>query len=508
MVDALPSASRPSTLQLNGEAVPHWASRLSLPAGILFEIEHKSTGRVVVSSQTFEAGNAPRVSVPEGALFAHEVYLLRVLASTSILPTECEFVCTGAPNQEATLLVRRAAGPVQVSFVSYEFGSAHWAASLALPASIYFEILHNESGALVHTGCAGEANRVDLPSEAAMLYIGEEYTLRALSSALLQGSSCCFTVRPVAVVVELALERAIGSIVVQLRAADDAPLPEGLPFHVWHRRLRTIVAEGRTSMRAPLVPCELWFTHQGALYVGEEYEVALLPGHGYRAVPAVVKIGDVPTAVQLLLHREEASAAVQLLTARPQPGRDTLEPLLPLPRDMILSVHAALHAPEALASSLSSSNRDRGTASLVGSVRAAADGAQQQLQVPLTPEVPMVAGRRYVLELEASAHVLKAAAVLNVEAGAARSVSELVVRRAWKPLLVVVLFGEAGVKLHRHMSLTVTHAATGFPVASARTEISDIEVRTVLQADEALLLGAGGGDLSETCPRHAHDMSL
>ena len=83
MVDVLPSSSRPSTLQLNGEAVPHWASRLSLPAGILFEIEHKSTGRVVVSSQTFEAGNAPRVSVPEGALFAHEVYLLRVLASTS-----------------------------------------------------------------------------------------------------------------------------------------------------------------------------------------------------------------------------------------------------------------------------------------------------------------------------------------------------------------------------------------------------------------------------------------
>jgi hypothetical protein len=468
-----------------------WTDRLWLPAGVAYEVEHKESGRVVCASQTLQAGQAPRAALPDGALFTREIYILRALPSAAVLASQCEFVCTGAPAQEVTLQVRRAPGAVRVSFVSHEFGSAHWAAPLKLPANIYFEILHAQSGALVYTGAAGESNAVDLPAEEASLYVGEEYTLRVLNSAMLRGGAVDFAVRPVPVHVELSIERAVGALSLSLRSADGAAIAEGLPFQVWHRGLKTVVAEGRTAVAGPEVPCELWFAHQGALYVGEEYEVALLEGHGYRAAPAIVRIGETPVRVQLLLHREEAGASVRLITVRPTVGRDTLEPLLPLPAGLQLTVSAAAahRTPEMLLQAAAVDRAAGRAPASLGIIRVATNGVQSEAQVGLTPEVALVAGRRYVVELAPSAQVLRSAAVLKVDAGAARSLTELTVRRAWKPLIVVALTGEDGVTLPKGLRLTARHASTGFVVANAATAVADLGVRCTMQADEAFFVG-------------------
>ena len=46
----------------------------------------------------------------------------------------------GEGGEEVTLMVRRVCGAVSLSFVSYEFGSNHGAASLQLPADARFEV--------------------------------------------------------------------------------------------------------------------------------------------------------------------------------------------------------------------------------------------------------------------------------------------------------------------------------------------------------------------------------
>ena len=53
-----------------GGGAPNWASGVSLPAGIRYEVRHKQTDQLVASGQTRVAEEAPRASLPLGRLFA------------------------------------------------------------------------------------------------------------------------------------------------------------------------------------------------------------------------------------------------------------------------------------------------------------------------------------------------------------------------------------------------------------------------------------------------------
>ena len=181
-----------------GGGAPNWASGVALPAGIRYEVRHKQTDELVASGQTRGAEEAPRAALPLGRLFAREAYVVHVASSDLVEAATCEFLARGdGEPQEVTLMVRRVCGAVSVRFVSYEFGSSHWAAPLQLPADVRFEVRHKASSALAFAGSAGPVNKVSLPS-AGVLFVGETFVLQALSSTLLKGAACEFVARSVA----------------------------------------------------------------------------------------------------------------------------------------------------------------------------------------------------------------------------------------------------------------------------------------------------------------------
>ena len=69
-----------------------------------------------------------------------------------------------------TLLVQRSTATITVSFHSIEFSSSHWAASLALPPRVRFQLVHRQTGGVVHTADAGPTNSIAVPP--AFMYVG------------------------------------------------------------------------------------------------------------------------------------------------------------------------------------------------------------------------------------------------------------------------------------------------------------------------------------------------
>ena len=449
---------------------PHWAAGLSLPAGIRFEVRHKQTDQLVASGQTRTSEEAPKVALQSGRLFAEEAYVLHVLPGDFVEASSCEFLARGeGESQEVTLMVKRVAGAVSASFVSYEFGSNHWASSLQLPPDVRFEVRHKATSALAFSGGGGPTNKVALPS-AGVLFVGETFVLQALSSRLLRGAACEFTARSVPQHIELALERAIGDVSLSLRAADARPLPAGIPFQVWHQQLQCVVCEGRTTLAASEVPCDPWFVNQGALYVGESYVLAVPAGHGWKTTAVSFTVGDVGL-VQLELSREEGRATLHLTNAKSGTGHWSEQ--LALPRDLLILVRRA--------------------------------GEDEKSGRALTPEVPekalrasvdvaaggtvLLAHERYVLELQPSDVVLRSAAELQLGSSSSPGSVELRVPRAWKPAIVVILSTADGIALPSGLHVRAVHAALQVSVAAETTRVSDIEVRCTLQTPEAFFVG-------------------
>ena len=56
-----------------------WANALELPANLMYEVWHKSTGTRVLAGATSRADVAPRVAVRPGVLFVGETYTLKAL---------------------------------------------------------------------------------------------------------------------------------------------------------------------------------------------------------------------------------------------------------------------------------------------------------------------------------------------------------------------------------------------------------------------------------------------
>ena len=456
-----------------GGGAPNWASGVSLPAGIRYEVRHKQTDQLVASGQTRVEEEAPRASLPLGRLFASEAYVVHVISGDLIEAATCEFLARGdGEPQEVTLMVRRVCGAVSVRFVSYEFGSSHWAAGLPLPPDVRFEVRHKESSALAFAGGAGPGNKVSLPS-AGVLFVGETFVLQALSSTLLKGAACEFVARSVAQEVELALERGVGDVSLSLRALDGRPLPVGIPFQVWHQQQQCVVCEGRTSLAASQVPCDPWFVNQGALYMGESYVLAVPTGHGWRATAASFVVGEAGQ-VQLDLAREEGRATLQLLNGKAGSGH--WSELLPLPRDLLLLVRRT--------------GEDERQGKVLrpelpeGAVRASVDVA--------AAGTVLLAHERYVLALQPSELVLAAAAELVLAGGGPSAQSaavELRVPRAWRPAVVVLLTTVNGIALPAGIRLRAVHRGLGAEVAEATTDVSDLEVRCTLKMPEAFFVG-------------------
>ena len=456
-----------------GGGAPNWASGVSLPAGIRYEVRHKQTDQLVASGQTRVAEEAPRASLPLGRLFAREAYVVHIISGDLIEAATCEFLARGdGEPQEVTLMVRRVCGAVSVRFVSYEFGSSHWAAALQLPPDVRFEVRHKESSALAFAGGAGPGNKVSLPS-AGVLFVGETFVLQALSSTLLKGAACEFVARSVAQEVELALERAVGDVSLSLRALDGRPLPAGIPFQVWHQQQQCVVCEGRTSLAASQVPCDPWFVNQGALYMGESYVLAVPAGHGWRATAASFVVGEAGL-VQLDLAREEGRATLQLLNGKAGSGH--WSELLPLPRDLLLMVRRAGEEER--------QGRVLRPELPEGAVRASVDVA--------AGGTVLLAHERYVLALQPSELVLAAAVELVLAGGGPSAQSaaiELRVPRAWRPAVVVLLTTVDGIALPAGIRLRAVHRGLGAEVAEATTDLSDLEVRCSLKMPEAFFVG-------------------
>ena len=449
---------------------PHWAAGLSLPAGIRFEVRHKQTDQLVASGQTRTAEEAPKVALQSGRLFAEEAYVLHVLPGDFVDASSCEFLARGdGESQEVTLMVKRVAGAVSASFVSYEFGSNHWASSLQLPPDVRFEVRHKATSALAFSGGGGPTNKVALPS-AGVLFVGETFVLQALSSRLLRGAACEFTARSVPQQIELALERGIGDVSLSLRAADARPLPPGIPFQVWHQQLQCVVCEGRTTLAASEVPCDPWFVNQGALYVGESYVLAVPAGHGWKTTAVSFTVGDVGL-VQLELAREEGRATLHLTNAKSGTGHWSEQ--LALPRELLVLVRRA-------------GEDEKAGRALVPEVAEKAVRASVDVAAGGTV---LLAHERYVLELQPSDAVLRAAAELKLGSSSSPGSVELRVPRAWKPAVVVLLSTADGIALPSGLHVRAVHAALQVSVAAETTRVSDIEVRCTLQTPEAFFVG-------------------
>ncbi len=449
-----------------------WATGVALPAGIRFEVRHKQTDQLVASGQTKIAEHAPRVALQTGRLFAKETYVVHVLAGDFVEASVCEFLARGdGEHQEVSLLVRRLCGAVTVHFVSYEFGANHWASSLQLPPDVRFEVRHKATSALAFAGVAGPSNRVTLPS-AGVLFVGELFVLHALSSRLLRGGSVEFTARSISQEVELALERAIGDVSLSLRSPDGRPLPQGIPFKVWHQQLQNVVCEGKTSLSATEVPCDPWFINEGALYSGESYVFGVPAGNGWKMTAVSFVVGEAGQ-VQLELIREEGQVMLHLVNG--QSGTGHWSERLPLPRDLLVFVR------------LSGDDERHGKPLRPESMQEKA--ARAIINVNQALSGMLLAHERYVFALQASELVLPRQVELQLGSSNEPSSIELRVPRAWKPAIVAVLTTSDHIALPSGIHLRAMHTGLGETVAEATTDISGIEVRCVMKAHEAFFIG-------------------
>ncbi|KAL1508415.1 hypothetical protein AB1Y20_004524 [Prymnesium parvum] len=462
--------------QANGNAsmprhgAVHWTNSLTLPAGVRYEVTHKGTGVVVVSGCTHHAEKCHRIVLDSSLLYVHEAYGLRVLPVHGVQAASCEFFVESTESQEVTLLLRRSTAPVSVSFHSIEFSSDHWAASLPLPSNVRFQLLHHETGAVVHKGDAGPSNRVAIPST--LMFIGEKYTLQTVESTLIRRAAFDFVVRGGTDEQDVAvpIERNVGDAQVILHSADGRALPLGVPFQIRHCNLGCVVSEGRSTISDSRVVIDHWYVDQGALYVGEQYELTVPTGNGIKEATTIFVVDDKRVTVEMALTREHGQASVLLVNSKARSGH--WSELLPLPKDMLLCVKLA-------------SNPDV----ILGSIHAQHAGLQQELLVSLTPDVDLMAHERYTIELQPSLPMLRSASELTIQSGDTPAVTELAVVRAWKPAVVVELRSSDAVALPAGLRIRIFHRDLRVEVAQADTEFHDVQVHCVVKASEAFFLG-------------------
>ena len=520
----------------------HWSTGIELPEGLIYEVYHKASNKKVATGATRTREATPRVVMRRGLLYIGETYLLKVLPAYGLEGGRCEFYVRSADEQEVTLQVQRSTCGTRVKFVPFEERSRHWAAKLALPSHVPFEVVHKATGATVHKGDGGPSNECTLPSD--VLFTGESYVLQSLSSRLLLASRCDFVVGPkskrrskrssasasahrsraaavsiddgggsgVAVggggvryddddddeAVVLHVERAVGDVRFFLRAADERPLPVRVPYTVTHADLSAVVVDGATAVSGVEVECDPWFVNDGALFEGQTYTFTVPKGNGFAETSKTFTVGEksaralaaerrrgtrggggaaepadgrAPTIVELELAREFASASVHLVSSKAGSGHWS-EPL-PLPSSMHLYVR--------LASDYKS---------LVGHKHVELHGSKAQDTVRLDgPKLQIVAHQRYTLELQRSEVCERSTAELVVTSGAVVASCQLLVSRAWRPAVVVVLRASDAVSLPANLRVRVLHSELRCVVAECVTTESDTEVRCVLQVAEAFYMG-------------------
>ena len=520
----------------------HLATSLELPEGLVYEVRHKTTNRVVATGATKRRDVAPRVALAPGYLFVGETYVLKVLAGFGLHGGSCEFYVRTAEAQEVTLQVRRATCGISLAFRALEVSTDHWAAALPLPRNVPFKVIHKASGAVVHEADGGPTNKVSLPPD--LLFTGETYILQSLSSQHILASRCEFVVtgsssgQSASVVpgsggggggsgvhyggdsqeVALAIDRAVGDVRLVMRSADGRPLPVGVPFSVSHAGLGCVVIEGRTSLSGMEVECDAWFVNQGALYVGEQYSFAVPKGNGFRAAePQLFVVGE-KTPSQRKLERTEqgrlerasgqggaSSAAASGTAVAKEAGgaavttvvelelsRELAQASVQLLSDKAGTAHwsEALALPANLAIYVRLAHDGR---FVVGKKLLELDGQATQTHVNLTEEgngVEILAHQRYTLELQQTAQVLRSTAELQVGSGSQTASAALYVSRACVPALVVVLRSADEVTaLPVGLRVRVHHTSLACLVAESVTTQSDTSVRCLLHVPDAFYVG-------------------
>jgi hypothetical protein len=192
-----------------------------------------------------------------------------------------------------------------------------------------------------------------------------------------------------------------------------------------------------------------WYVDKGALYRGEEYELSVPTGNGFTHTSARFTVGEVRVNVELVLTREHAPAPwLRLVNAKMGTGHWSEG--LPLPAELFVALK------------LSSDPNHT-----VGSTRVQHAGTQSHLDVQLDTEVAVMAHERYTVELQPSLLVLRSACELVVDAGGGPASAQLLVPRAWKPVIVIELRSSDLVSLPTGLRVRFTHRQLRVQVAEA-----------------------------------------
>jgi len=96
-----------------GSSVAYRAASIELPEGLVYEVRHKATERVVATGATRQRDVAPRVSLPS-----------------------CDFYVRSPEAQEVTMQVCRSTCGLGSAFKALEASTDHWAAWLPLPREV------------------------------------------------------------------------------------------------------------------------------------------------------------------------------------------------------------------------------------------------------------------------------------------------------------------------------------------------------------------------------------
>ena len=113
----------------------------------------------------------------KGTLFVGEEYVVRTARAPGMEAAEASFIVDERPK-EVVVSVSREHRSLTFELLSSLAETTHWSRDLPLPESIGYEIIHCESGVMIHEGRASAQSETVVPGDVVGLYVGERYRLR------------------------------------------------------------------------------------------------------------------------------------------------------------------------------------------------------------------------------------------------------------------------------------------------------------------------------------------
>ena len=501
VVLTLTRARRPVRLVLaTAEAeLADWRKHMGLPA-LRIGVRHAKQGIVATQETAPMAGGVDGADAPvaecelTGGLIVGETYTLEV-GETERTAGAAETVAVKAGKGELSLrlMPRRKPGVLRVQWTPAHLASGHWAARLALPGRVPFNVRHR-SGAIVHSETfneeASSAAAVTEVRADGALFVGETYSLEVPAGAGVQAQEVPFRFTEAVQTVAATLHRETAAVHVVLLPeavggaahwAASLPLPPGIGFEVAHKALNVVVDKGVCSGgagdsaarasgvgdRGDAAASVGYLSGAETMFVGQTYELRIAGSEAVEPATASFTVLEGSTEVVCRLRRRSFPIKIEMRMAHAGGGHWSAP--LQIAGDLpALRVH-----------------HKKTGALAVGHAAPDASGA---VIIGDAHSPCLFAGETYVVEVPAGSRIKRAVAELTVTT-AQNQRREVPIERATQDVTLSVRVRTAGgatAALPAGVPYEIRHARLGSVVAQGST---DAVAKAVIKRKGTLFVG-------------------